>query len=165
MNEVVLFTDGGCDPNPGPGGYGVVMIRGKRRDELSAGYRLSTNNRMELMAAIKALSALDEPSKVKLYSDSTYLVQAMNKGWAIGWKSRGWRRSGKERAANSDLWEILLAQCQVHQVEFIWVRGHSGNPENERCDRLVAQAIRSARLSIDQEYERSLKQARQPKLI
>jgi ribonuclease HI len=165
VKKVVLYTDGGCDPNPGPGGYGIVLIFGKRRKELSGGYRLTTNNRMELMAAIKGLEALTEPCNVKLYSDSEYLVQAMNQGWVQRWKARGWRRSSKDLAANVDLWERLLALCQKHQVEFVWIRGHAGNPENERCDRLVMQAMRASELMIDVEYESSVSQGRQPKLI
>ena len=165
VKQVVLYTDGGCDPNPGPGGYGIVLIFGGRRKELSGGYRLSTNNRMELMAAIKGLEAISEPCMVKLYSDSKYLVQAMNQGWAQAWKTRGWRRSGKDPAANPDLWEKLLTLCQKHKVEFVWIRGHAGNPENERCDRLVTQAMRASNLSIDEEYESSRSQDRQPKLI
>jgi ribonuclease HI len=165
VKEVKLYTDGGCDPNPGPGGYGIVLISAGRRKEFSGGYRLTTNNRMELMAAIKGLEALSEPCTVRLYSDSKYLVQAMNEGWVQGWKVRGWRRSGKDPAANPDLWERLLALCETHHVEFVWIKGHSGNPENERCDRLVLLAMRASSLSIDEEYESSLSQGHQPRLI
>jgi ribonuclease HI len=165
VKEVKIYTDGGCDPNPGPGGYGIVLIYGGRRRELSGGYRLSTNNRMELMAAIKGLEALSEPCNVKLYSDSKYLVQATNEGWAQRWKMHGWRRSGKESAANPDLWERLLALCEVHRVEFVWIKGHSGHTENERCDRLVLQAMRASNLSIDEEYELTISQGQQPRLI
>ena len=165
MKEVTLYTDGGCDPNPGPGGYGIVLISGGRRKELSGGYRLSTNNRMELIAAIKGLEALTEPCKVRLYSDSKYLVQAMNQGWVQAWKARGWRRSGKIPAANSDLWERLLTLCRTHQVEFVWVKGHAGNPENERCDRLVMRAMRAPNLEVDDIYESSISKGQQPRLI
>jgi len=165
MKDVALYTDGGCDPNPGPGGYGVVLVFGKRRRELSGGYRYSTNNRMELMAAIKGLEALNEPCRVRLFSDSKYMVQAMNQGWVQGWKEHGWRRSGKDPAANSDLWERLLALCELHQVEFVWIKGHAGNLENERCDRLVMQAMHGKSLSRDEDYELSISRNRQPKLI
>lgn len=154
MKEVVIYTDGACDINPGPGGYGVVLIYGQNRKELSAGYRLTTNNRMELMAAIRGLEALKEPCNVTVYSDSEYLVQAMSLGWAQRWKKRGWRRSENDPAANPDLWEKLLALCQVHQVTFTWIRGHAGNRENERCDRLAVQARRSPDLPPDEGYER-----------
>ena len=117
------------------------------------------------MAAIKGLEALSEPCQVRLYSDSNYLVQAMNQGWAKGWKARGWRRSGKDPAANPDLWERLLALCQKHQVEFEWIKGHAGNQENERCDRLVMRAMHSPNLLVDEEYEATISQSRQPKLI
>jgi len=165
MKEVTLYTDGGCDPNPGPGGYGIVLISGGRRKELSGGYRLSTNNRMELIAAIKGLEALNEPCKVRLFSDSKYLVQAINQGWVRAWKAHGWRRSGKIPAANSDLWERLLTLCRTHQVEFVWVKGHAGNPENERCDRLVMRAMRAPNLEVDDIYESSISKGQQPRLI
>jgi ribonuclease HI len=151
--HVTLYTDGGCDPNPGPGGYGVVLIQGTRRQELSGGYRLTTNNRMELYAAIHGLEALPEPCQVMLYSDSQYLVNAMTKGWAARWKKHGWMRNSREKALNPDLWERLLALCEVHQVSFVWLRGHAGTPENERCDQLSARARLQAGLPADAGYE------------
>jgi ribonuclease HI len=154
LKEVVLYTDGACDRNPGPGGYGAVLIHGRNRKEISGGYRLTTNSRMELMAAIQGLEALKEPCKVTVYSDSEYLVRAMSQGWAQGWKRRGWKRSDKEPAANPDLWEQLLRLAQAHQTTFVWVRGHAGNPENERCDRLAVQARSASNLPPDDGYER-----------
>jgi ribonuclease HI len=153
LKQVTLYTDGACDPNPGPGGFGVVLIHGEHRKELSGGFRRTTNNRMELMAAIKGLEALKEPCQVTLHSDSEYLVRAMTKGWAQRWKARGWRRPNKEPALNPDLWDRLLALCQVHQVEFVWVRGHAGVRENERCDFLSSRALRGMDLPPDEGYE------------
>jgi ribonuclease HI len=154
--QVTIYTDGGCDPNPGPGGYGVVLIFGSRRKELSGGFRLTTNNRMELYAAIQGLEALNKPCQVTLYSDSEYLVNAMTKGWAVRWKKHGWMRNSKEEALNPDLWERLLALCEVHQVSFVWLRGHAGTPENERCDQLSARARLRKGLPVDEGYENKL---------
>lgn len=156
--QVTIYTDGGCDPNPGPGGYGVVLIYGSRRKELSGGFRHTTNNRMELYAAIQGLEALTEPCQVTLYSDSEYLVNAMTKGWAARWKKRGWMRNSKEEALNPDLWERLLALCEVHQVSFVWLRGHAGTPENERCDQLSARARLRKDLPVDEGYENKVNQ-------
>ena len=151
--QVTIYTDGGCDPNPGPGGYGVVLLSGRHRKELSGGFRRTTNNRMELYAAIQGLEALKEPCKVTLYSDSEYLVNAMTKGWAKRWRSRNWMRNKKERALNPDLWKRLLALCEVHEVKFVWVRGHAGVRENERCDQLSSQARQRKFLPVDETYE------------
>ena len=153
LPQVEIYTDGGCEPNPGSGGYGVVLIHPKKRAEASGGFRLTTNNRMEIFAAIKGLEMLKQPCRVTLYSDSQYLVDAMMKGWAAAWKKRDWWRTNKERAANSDLWARLLALCETHQVEFRWVRGHAGNVENERCDKLSVAALRQANLPADEGYE------------
>jgi ribonuclease HI len=131
----------------------VVLIYGKSRKELSGGYRLTTNNRMEILAAIKGLEALKEPCAVTIYSDSEYLVKAMNLGWVTRWKSRNWVRKKKERALNVDLWECMLLLCQAHQVEFVWVRGHVGNPNNERCDQLAMAALHLPNLLVDEGYE------------
>ena len=138
--KVVIYTDGGCIGNPGPGGYGVVLLYGDQREELSGSYHLTTNNRMELMACIVGLGALEKESRVLLYSDSRYVVDGMNKGWARRWKANRWMRSNKTKAENSDLWENLLQLNNQHEVEFRWVRGHAGNPENERCDQLSMEA-------------------------
>ena len=153
LKKVTIYTDGGCSPNPGPGGYGVVLVFGQHRRELAGGYRRTTNNRMELMAPIRALEALKEPCQVDLFSDSQYVVNGMMKGWARRWRTNGWRRNGKEFAENADLWSQLLDLCERHSVRFEWVRGHSGHIENECCDRLAAQAIRHAELSVDAGYE------------
>jgi ribonuclease HI len=153
QKDVIIYTDGACEPNPGPGGYGVVLIYGDHRKELSGGYRLTTNNRMEIMAAIQGLEALKNPCKVTLYSDSEYLVKAMTLGWVERWKSKNWRRNKREKALNVDLWERLLALCETHQVEFAWVKGHAGNRENERCDQLSYAAIEKPDLPADEGYE------------
>ncbi|MZP42195.1 ribonuclease HI [Heliobacterium gestii] len=138
--EVTIYTDGACLGNPGPGGYGVVLMYGEHRRELSEGFRDTTNNRMEMLAAIKALEVLKEPCQVTLYSDSRYLVDAVTKNWARRWKANGWMRNKKDPALNVDLWERLLHLLERHQVEFRWVKGHAGNPENERCDKLATEA-------------------------
>ena len=149
---VEIHTDGACLGNPGPGGYGVVLRYGDHRKELSGGYRRTTNNRMELLAVIKALEALTQPCQVILHSDSRYVVDAMERGWAKQWQANGWRRNRQEKALNPDLWETLLQLCDRHEVEFRWVRGHSGNAENERCDRLAAQAAKQPDLPADPGY-------------
>ena len=142
LKSVTIYTDGGCSPNPGPGGYGVVLIYGQNRRELSGGYRKTTNNRMELTAAIRGLEALKEPCQVRLLSDSQYVVNGIMKGWAQRWRENGWRRNKHEIAGNPDLWERLLDLCARHQVRLEWVRGHAGNAENERCDQLANAAAR-----------------------
>lgn len=152
IKEVTIYTDGACDPNPGPGGYGAVLIFGHYRKELSGGFRQTTNNRMEIYAVIAGLQALKEPCRVKLFCDSEYVVKAMTEGWAHRWWANNWHRNRKERAANHDLWEKVLSLCSIHQVEFIWVRGHSGIAENERCDQLSMQALRHGNLPIDEGY-------------
>ncbi|NJN65979.1 MAG: ribonuclease HI [Chloroflexaceae bacterium] len=157
--EVTIYTDGGCESNPGgPGGYGVVLIsqqgQGKRK-ELSGGFRSTTNNRMELYAAIRGLEALKVPCRVTLYSDSQYLVKAMTEGWAQKWKKNNWWRNKKEKAANPDLWERLLSLCRTHEVDFRWVRGHAGHPGNERCDELAMLALQKKDLPSDKGYEQS----------
>jgi ribonuclease HI len=151
--QAVIYTDGACEGNPGSGGYGVVIIHAGRRKELSGGFRLTTNNRMEIYAAIKGLEALNEPCQVTLYSDSEYLVNAMTRGWVLRWKANHWKRNKREKALNVDLWERLLALCEHHQVEFVWVKGHAGLRENERCDRLSMEALKQKNLPIDDGYE------------
>ena len=153
MRTVKLYTDGACQGNPGPGGFGVVLLFGKHRKELSGGYRKTTNNRMELTAVIKGLEALKEKCEVALYCDSKYVVDALSNGWAAKWRANGWRRNKKERALNPDLWGSLLELCEAHEVSFHWVRGHSGNPENERCDQLATQATAQRGLPADERYE------------
>jgi ribonuclease HI len=150
---VTIYTDGACLGNPGPGGYGTVVLVDGQRKELSGGFRRTTNNRMELMAAIEGLKTLKEPGDVLLYSDSQYLVKAMEQGWAKRWRANGWMRTTRERAVNPDLWKQLLDLCERHQVTFAWVRGHAGNPENERCDRLSVQAAHARNLAVDEGFE------------
>ena len=136
MKKVELFTDGACRGNPGPGGYGCILRYGTHEKEMSGGERETTNNRMELTAAIEGLSALKEPCTVTLYSDSKYLVDAFLEGWVYGWKEKGWKR-GREELKNPDLWERLFALTQIHDVTFEWVKGHAGHGYNERCDTLA----------------------------
>ncbi len=152
-SRVVLYTDGGCIRNPGPGGYGVVLRYGKQRKELSGGCRLTTNNRMEILACIMGLQALKRPCQVTLYSDSRYVVDSIEKGWARRWQARGWMRNAQDYAENPDLWEQLLNLCRQHWVKFHWTPGHAGNPDNERCDELAAQAARRNDLLPDEYYE------------
>ena len=151
--SVVIYTDGACTGNPGPGGYGVVMLYNHRRRELSGGFRRTTNNRMEMMAAIVALQTLNQPCKVTLHSDSKYLVDAMTQGWARKWQANGWKRNKKENAKNPDLWHQLLELCDHHQVDFRWVKGHAGHGENERCDQLAVAAAQLVDLPVDEGYE------------
>ena len=144
MKHVDIFTDGACSGNPGPGGYGVILRFGTAEKELSGGEASTTNNRMELLAAITGLRALKEPCEVTLYSDSQYLINGITKGWAQNWKKNGWRRGNKEPALNPELWDELLTLCARHKVHFEWVRGHAGHPENERCDKLAVAAASNA---------------------
>lgn len=153
LKQVVIYTDGACSGNPGPGGYGVVMLFGEHRKELSGGFRKTTNNRMELLGAIEGLRALKERCSVKLHTDSQYVVNAIEKGWAAKWRANGWMRNKKEKAVNPDLWEQLLTLCQQHKVEFIWVKGHAGNKENERCDQLAVAAASRPNLPEDEGYQ------------
>src|ERR1700749_56836 len=150
--RIEAYADGCCLGNPGPGGYGVVLLHEGRRKELSGGSKHTTNNRMEILAAIKALEALKEPCHVVLHSDSQYVVKAMSEGWAERWKSRGWKTAGNQPALNPDLWEKLLRARLRHKVEFKWVKGHSGVPENERADALAKAAAQGADLEIDAGY-------------
>jgi ribonuclease HI len=152
MKNVILYTDGGCSNNPGPGGYGVVLTYDSFRKELSGGFRRTTNNRMEIFAAIAGLEVLKEPCRVTIVSDSQYLVYAIQKGWARKWKANGWKRNTKEKAINPDLWDRLLKLCETHDVQFQWVRGHAGHPENERCDELATAALQGLDLAIDEGY-------------
>lgn len=153
QRSVVIYTDGACSGNPGAGGYGVVLLYGDNKKELSEGYRLTTNNRMEVLAVIKGLEALKEPCQVTLYSDSKYVVDAIEKGWVKKWKANGWYRNKKEKASNVDLWERLLVQLKRHQVKFQWVKGHADNPGNERCDELARAAIAAGKLLEDENYQ------------
>jgi len=152
IKDVTIYTDGACIGNPGPGGYGAVLIYDGHRRELSGGYRKTTNNRMEMMAAIIGLEALKARCSVTLYSDSDYLVKAVSKGWAQRWRANGWRRNKRERALNPDLWQRLLQLCECHEVQFRWVKGHAGTPENTRCDELAMKAARQPDLPPDEGY-------------
>jgi len=148
LKEVTIYTDGAALGNPGPGGYGVVLMHGTHRKELSGGFRLTTNNRMELMGVIVALQSLKTKCKVTIYSDSKYVVESYTEGWAHRWRAKGWKK-----AKNPDLWKKLLELCEQHDVKFEWVRGHAGNRENERCDFLSVQAAQQKDLPIDTAYE------------
>lgn len=156
MKKVTIYTDGGCSGNPGPGGYGCVLLYGEHRKELSGGFKLTTNNRMELLACIKALEALKFECNVTVYSDSKYVVDSIENGWAIKWKRNGWKRNKKDKAENPDLWECLLDLCEKHNVKFEWVKGHSGNTENDRCDTLAKAAFSSDNLFEDKKYTESI---------
>ncbi|HLQ37604.1 MAG TPA: ribonuclease HI [Planctomycetota bacterium] len=150
---VTIHSDGACLGNPGPGGYGTVLQSGAHRRELSAGFRRTTNNRMELLGAIKGLEALQHACTVTLFSDSTYVVKAMRERWPHGWRERGWLTAAKKPVANQDLWQRLLALAAVHTIEWRWVRGHSGNRDNERCDELANAAARGKQLAVDAGYD------------
>jgi len=154
--QVTIYTDGSCRKNPGSGGYGVVLLYGDHRKELSGGFQCTTNNRMEILAAIVGLEALKEPCQVALYSDSQYVVNAISKGWAKRWQSNNWMRNKEDNALNPDLWERLLRLCDRHRVTFHWVRGHAGNVENERCDQLAVAAAKGSNLALDEGYEEGL---------
>ena len=138
--SVEIFTDGACSGNPGPGGWGAILRYGDVEKELSGGAAATTNNRMELMAAIAALEALTKPSTVKLHTDSKYVIEGITK-WLPQWEARGWKTADKKPVKNVDLWQRLQAAVKPHEVEFIWVRGHAGHPENERADQLAVAAI------------------------
>ena len=158
LPEVVAWTDGACSGNPGPGGYGVVLTWNGERKELSKGYRRTTNNRMEILAVIVALEALNRPSRVTIHSDSQYVVNAIELGWARKWRADRWRRGPKlkEEAKNPDLWQRLLELIEKagHRVKLVWVKGHAGNPDNERADELAVAALGERVLEVDAAYER-----------
>ena len=137
MKTVTIYTDGACSGNPGPGGWGAILEYMGHEKELSGGEKNTTNNRMELTAVIKALQALKEPCTVELYSDSKYVIDALQKGWAVSWRKRGWIKSDKKPALNPDLWTILLDLVEMHDVRYHWVKGHAANPKNNRCDELA----------------------------
>lgn len=141
MKEVTIYTDGACSGNPGPGGWGAVLMYGEHRKEISGGDAHTTNNRMELTGPIGALELLKQPCKVRLYSDSAYLVNAFNQHWIANWQRNGWQTSQKKPVENKELWQRLLELCRTHEVEFIKVRGHADNAENNRCDELARAAI------------------------
>ena len=150
---VTIYTDGACSGNPGPGGWAAILVAGEHRKELARGYRRTTNNRMELRAVIEGLKSLRRPSKVDLFSDSKYVVEAIERGWVKGWQRNGWRKADKKPALNVDLWEELLPLLELHTVRFRWLRGHDGHDENERADELAVAAIRSGDLEVDRGYD------------
>ena len=137
INEVEIFTDGACRGNPGPGGWAAILRYKGLEKELCGGEAMTTNNRMELTAVIEGLAALKEPCRVTLTSDSKYVIDAVQKGWARSWKKNGWRKADKKPALNADLWDKLLTLLDFHEVHLVWVHGHQGHPENERCDQLA----------------------------
>jgi len=154
MGSIQIYTDGACLGNPGPGGYGVVILRDQERQELSGAVRMTTNNRMELLAVIEGLRhvfASDPPDQpLQVYSDSKYVVDAITQGWAQRWQANGWQRNRREKALNPDLWAELLALLADRPISFHWVRGHAGHPENERSDALAVQAALFAQRHPDQ---------------
>ena len=152
MKEVTIYTDGACSGNPGKGGFGVVLNYMGKKKEISKGYRCTTNNRLEIMAALAGLSALKEPCKVVLYSDSKYLVDSVNKGWIASWQKNGWKNSKKDKVKNRELFEELIELMNVHEVEYRWVKGHDGHSENERCDYLATSAAKADNLEEDTGY-------------
>jgi ribonuclease HI len=152
--NVIIYTDGGSLGNPGPGGFAAVIIQGEKISEISGGYRLTTNNRMELMACVSALESIKPQSAVILYSDSRYVVDAIAKGWAKRWLANSWMRNKTEPAKNSDLWQRLLDLCDQSLVDFKWIKGHANIPGNERCDQLAKQAAMSNELPPDEIFEK-----------
>ena len=149
MKKVFLYTDGACSGNPGKGGYGAILRYNEFEKEISRGFLLTTNNRMELMGVIDGLSLLKESCEVELYSDSKYVTDAINNGWVYAWKKNGWIKSDKKSAQNVDLWEKLLPLLERHTVTFHWIRGHAGHEFNERCDRLAVGAYNGTELIED----------------
>ncbi|MCI7713446.1 MAG: ribonuclease HI [Clostridiales bacterium] len=142
MKTVTIYTDGACSGNPGPGGWAAILLYGPHKRELSGGEAETTNNRMELTAVIQALSLLKEPCVVELWSDSKYVIDGLSKGWAKGWKARGWVKSDKKPALNPDLWDRLLALTDIHTLRYHWVKGHAENEYNNRCDELAVMESR-----------------------
>lgn len=149
MKRVIIHTDGACKGNPGPGAFGAVLVFGKHRKEISGGYQLTTNNRMELRAAIAALKLLSEPCEVELHSDSRYLVDAISKKWIDGWKRRAWMKSDGQPVKNADLWRELATAIAHHKIDWRWVKGHAGHRENERCDELANLCVAAGNLQED----------------
>lgn len=145
MKKIEIFTDGACQGNPGPGGWGAILRYNGHEKEISGGNAHTTNNRMELLSVIESLTLLKEPCEVTLYSDSKYVCDAISKGWAKSWQQKGWKKSNNSPALNSDLWEKLLTLIDTHKVTVVWVKGHAGHSENERCDKLAVLAASKAK--------------------
>jgi ribonuclease HI len=154
LKEVTIYTDGACTGNPGPGGYGIVLLHGEKRRQISAGFRRTTNNRMEVLAAIVGLEALKYPCKVTIFTDSQYLVNSIEKRWVHAWRAKGWKKADGKPAVNVDLWQRLLPLLEMHKVKFSWVRGHAENAENNLCDELAVAAAHQPNLPPDEGYER-----------
>lgn len=150
--RVMIYTDGACFGNPGPGGYGAVLVFGDKRRELSGGRRETTNNRMELLAVVEALAALTKPCEAEVVTDSKYVCDAIEKKWLAGWQKKGWKTATKTPVKNQDLWRLLIPLLDSHKVKFTWVRGHSGHNENERCDVLAKAAAGKTGLPRDEGY-------------
>jgi ribonuclease HI len=157
MSKVTIYTDGSSKGNPGPGGFGVVLKSEIKRLEISRGFRCTTNSRMELSAVVAGLEALKRPLRVTLYSDSKYVVDAINQGWLRSWMWNGWRKADNKPVMNTDLWKRIVDLMKMHDVQFVWVKSHSGNIENEKCDWLATNAAKGNDLAIDFEYERIAK--------
>ncbi len=153
MKEITLYTDGSSKGNPGPGGLGVVLIYNGNKKEIAKGFRLTTNNRMELSAVIEGLAALKEPCKVTVYTDSKYIVDAFGKGWIDNWLNSNWVKKDKKPVLNVDLWQKLLELMEQHDVTFQWVKGHASNPVNNRCDELAVSAASGKNLLVDEGYK------------
>lgn len=153
MKKVTIYTDGACSGNPGKGGYGAVLVYGNHEKQISAGFYKTTNNRMELMAAIESLSLLKVPCEVTLFSDSKYLIDAMNKGWINNWVKNNWRKADNKPVLNVDLWKKIIKLNLFHNIEYVWVKGHDGNKYNEICDNLAVSAYNSENLSEDLNYK------------
>ncbi|MGJ8655338.1 MAG: ribonuclease HI [Akkermansiaceae bacterium] len=152
MKKVLIYTDGSSRGNPGPGGYGALLLCGEHKKEKSGGYTETTNNRMELMAVIVALESLKVPCEVEVISDSRYVINAMDKGWIHGWCKRGWNKADKKPLKNTDLWKRLYVTVRSHDVKWTWVKGHAGNQYNERCDHLATSAALGENLALDEGY-------------
>ncbi len=152
-HNVTIYTDGACSGNPGPGGYGIILIGEQgHRKELSQGYKRTTNNRMELLGVIAALESLKVPCNVKIYTDSQYIVKAIQEGWLNNWVKKNWRKADKQPVMNKDLWQRMLVLLEKNTVTFHWTKGHAGDPLNERCDELAVNAIRESDLLEDEGY-------------
>lgn len=156
MKKVSIYTDGACSGNPGKGGFGVILNYMGKIKEISRGFECTTNNRMELMAAIEGLKALKEPCEVTLYSDSKYLVDSIEKKWIESWQKKGWKNSKNEKVKNQELFEELIHLLDIHHVNFVWVKGHDGHAQNERCDFLATSAAKGDNLEIDYGYTDNL---------
>ena len=156
MKKVSIYTDGACSGNPGKGGFGVILDYMGKIKEISRGFECTTNNRMELMAAIEGLKALKEPCEVTLYSDSKYLVDSIEKKWIESWQKKGWKNSKNEKVKNRELFEELIHLLDIHHVNFVWVKGHDGHAQNERCDFLATSAAKGDNLEIDYGYTDNL---------